>query len=237
MNICVILAAAGASSRMAVGKSKVLLDLLGKPVLQYSLDMFAADDAVVQIVVAAALADIEEINQICAGYAKVCLVCGGASRSESVYNALQAVSVRATHIAVHDAARPLLHAEDWQALKQAAQPLDGAILATAPVDSIKRVHKLSESPQLRIAESLVRDELVLAQTPQLFTASILRRAYSAPELRAGLLAPTDDAELVGRAGGQLAVLYAQHENFKLTFAYDLPLAEMILANRIVEEER
>lgn len=216
MNISVIIAAAGASTRMGSGRSKTLLPLGGRPVLQYSLDMFAADSAVAEIVVAAALADMAEVERICSAYPQARVICGGAERGETVRLALAALRCDTQAIAVHDGARPLVQRADWEALKAALPPQGGAILAARPVDSIKL---LADDCEL-VRTSLERSRVALAQTPQLFRAEALRRAY------AGTATATDDAALVEQLGLPVAVVYARQENFKLTYAADLQRAEL-----------
>lgn len=229
MQISVILAAAGSGTRMGYGKSKALLPLLDRPALDYCLALFAAQPAVRQIIVAAPKADIAAIEAICAPYALVQVIAGGADRCASVEAALAACSPAATHIAVHDAARPLLHAEDWSALLLSAEKEQAAVLASAPVDTVQQV---SDG---YICGHLQRDALAAIQTPQVFRAQLLRTAYAlaGPAARSA----TDDAALVARLGAQVAVIWARHENFKLTYAADLAAAEAVLRRRKQEESR
>lgn len=230
MSIAVIIAAAGSGRRVGAEKNKLLLPLSGRTVLARSLDIFAADAEVGQIIVAAAAADMAEANRICADYAeggkyagKLLLAEGGESRQQSISKALAAVDSRCSHIAVHDAARPLLHNNDWQRLKQAAKLCPAAILAAPAVDSIKLVEGGF------VQRSLPREQLVLAQTPQLFAADLLRQAYQQAEQCS--FAATDDAELVEKLGAKVCVVKAEQENFKLTYAGDFERAEQVLRQR------
>lgn len=222
MDIGVIIAAGGASTRLG-GGSKVLRPLAGKPVLLHSIEFFSRRAEVSAIIVAAAAADMAEIRHICLPWAKVGVVAGGASRTASVANALNAVPAAATHIAVHDAARPLLTARDWQQLLAALTEAPAALLAAPPVDSVKRLDAAG-----RVAESLPRETLIAAQTPQIFTAPLLRQAYQAagPDAIA-----TDDASLVERLGAPVKAVMAADVNFKLTYAADFVAAEAVLRLR------
>ncbi|MBQ6607307.1 MAG: 2-C-methyl-D-erythritol 2,4-cyclodiphosphate synthase [Firmicutes bacterium] len=239
MNVAVIIAAAGSSRRfngprmkgahgsagISGGESKVLLPLCGRPVLEHSIRLFSESPAVSDIVISVRATDMAEISHICLPYPKTRLVLGGSERTASVAAALKALADPAiTHIAVHDGARPLLHAEDWQALLFAAEDgAEAALLAAPLVDSVKQVE------EGRVSAGLDRSSLAAAQTPQMFTASLLRRAYAAAE-RDGVTA-TDDVELVQRLGCRARVVWARHENFKLTYPDDLERAEAMLARR------
>lgn len=224
MNISVIIAAAGSGSRMGRSQSKALLQLCGRPVLDYSLALFAADPQVGQILVAVQPQDYAEIAHICAPYAQAELVLGGATRTATVAAALSAVDSAASHIAIHDAARPLLQAADWQALQASMASHQAAVLAAAPVDSVKRI------ADGLVCESLDRSQLVLVQTPQLFAAELLQQAYAAAAA-AGREA-SDDAALVEAMGASVAVVYTGAENFKLTYAADQRRAEQVLAGAL-----
>ena len=225
MKVAVIIAAAGSSTRMGGGVSKVLLPLDGRPVLEHSLRLFTASKAVSTIIIAAREADMAEISHICLPYAKARAVPGGADRAASVAAALACLDDPSlTHIAVHDGARPLIHAEDWQELLNAAEAGEEAVLPAAPVvDSIKQV------ADDRVLAALPRHELAAAQTPQLFAAGLLRRAYAAAAERP--LSVTDDMELVQRLGCQPKLVWTKHENFKLTYGGDLERAARVLIRR------
>ena len=140
MDVAVIVAAAGSSSRMGTGKNKILRTLAGRPALQWSLELFQDSSPVREIVVAAAKTDMAEIRHICLPFNKVkTIIGGGFNRCASVAAALSRVSPDVDRVAVHDAARPLLHPEDWQALLEASGQYSAALLAAPAVDSVKMV--------------------------------------------------------------------------------------------------
>ena len=120
IKVCVIIAAAGSGRRMA-GLNKIVQPVGGRPVLTWSLALFEQSPAVDEIIIAAAEEQVELLRALAAPYGKVtAVVAGGNSRAASVSRALAAASSRVSHIAVHDAARPLLSSADWQALLAAA---------------------------------------------------------------------------------------------------------------------
>lgn len=152
-------------------------------------------------------------------------VAGGASRSESVRNAL-AAAPEADVAVVHDAARPLVMPELVLSCVSAVRDegVAGAIAAARVTDTIKEAGN-----DLRVERTLVRARLWSIQTPQAFDATVLRRALDVPA--ATLAAATDDASLVEAAGGTVRIVEAPPENMKVTGPLDLERAERLLASR------
>ncbi len=150
------------------------------------------------------------------------VVAGGASRSESVAAALEAVDPEL--VVVHDAARPLVTAELIDAVIDdlLADEAAGAVVAAAPVtDTIKEVARGME-----VDRTLDRSSLWAAQTPQAFRAAALRDALASTEL---LAQATDDAMLIERLGGRVLLHEAPVTNIKVTTPLDLRIAELLLA--------
>ncbi len=152
-------------------------------------------------------------------------VAGGAVRSQSVLNALAAADPGTDVVVVHDAARPLVSAELIEACI-AALDQDGswdAAIAAAPVkDTVKR-----SADGVGVLETPPRSELWAVQTPQVFRREALESALGRPE--AELAAASDDAMLVEADGGRVRLVHWESENFKITTAADLALAEQLLS--------
>jgi 2-C-methyl-D-erythritol 4-phosphate cytidylyltransferase len=145
---------------------------------------------------------------------------GGATRSQSVANALEAVGTEL--VAIHDAARPLVTTELVEgviATLVADPDAAGAIAATPVTDTIKRGDGTIE-------ETVDRDGLWAAQTPQVFRVEALREALAGDP--GAIEAATDEAMLVEAAGGRVLIHPAPPENFKVTTSFDLRLAEIFL---------
>jgi len=171
------------------------------------------------------------------------VVDGGATRSRSVRNALEAVGTEL--VAVHDAARPLVTPElieDVVATLLAAPDADGAIAAIPVTDTIKRtvppaqIRRLRDlppysavNPTVSVTETLDRSRLWAAQTPQVFRAEALRAALA--EDLPDRVAATDEAMLVEEAGGRVLIHPSPPENIKVTTPLDLKLAALLLAER------
>jgi 2-C-methyl-D-erythritol 4-phosphate cytidylyltransferase len=167
-----------------------------------------------------------EIGRAAAGDAAVvAAVEGGRERADSVAAALAQVTTPI--VAVHDAARPLVSSEAFDALAAivASGDVQGAVLAAPVFDTVKRA-AAEDGPHPPIAETVDRTGLWAAQTPQAFATETLRSAYEAAGARAS--EATDDATLVEWAGGSVLLVPASGPNFKLTSAEDLALAEALL---------
>jgi 2-C-methyl-D-erythritol 4-phosphate cytidylyltransferase len=156
------------------------------------------------------------------------VVGGGATRAQSVANALEAVETEL--VAVHDAARPLLTPELVEELvtRLAADPDAAGVIAAAPVtDTVKQVKK---DAALVVGATLDRSQLWAAQTPQVFQADTLRAALAVDaETRD---AATDEAMLVEAVGGTVLIHPTGPGNLKVTTPLDLRVAELLLSARV-----
>ncbi|MGA9315146.1 MAG: 2-C-methyl-D-erythritol 4-phosphate cytidylyltransferase [Solirubrobacteraceae bacterium] len=212
-----LIVAAGLGERLGASRPKALVELAGRPLLQWSLDVLGAIQEIERIVVA--LPPGIEAPEGTVG------VLGGAVRSESVLRALEA-SGAGDPVLVHDAARPLLSIELVQATLAAVEHkgVDAAIAATSVTDTIKQA-----DGQGVVTQTLDRAGLWAVQTPQVFRRKALERALDVSE--EVLAQATDDAWLIERTGGRVAIVPAPKDNLKVTTALDLDLAELLLARR------
>ncbi len=222
-SFAVILPAAGASQRFRdKNYKKPFAPLAGQAVWLHSAERFLARKDVKQLIVVIDDADREEFNRkFGANIAILDLeICsGGAERADSIQNALALVKDDIDFVAVHDAARPCL-ADLWiDAVFEEAEKSGAAILAIPEVATLKCV-----SNEKTIIETVSREGLWQAQTPQVFRRELLVKAYAAR----GSNAATDDAALVEQLGHQVAVVEGSPLNLKLTTRSDLRLAEQVL---------
>ena len=222
MSVWAVLAAAGRGERLGSDRPKAFARLGGRPLLAESLERLEGSDWIDSIVVAAppeweepAILLAEEL-----GAGKVSsVVTGGASRSESVREALAEVADDAAVVLVHDAARPLLPDEVIErVLAPLSEGWDGVVPALPVRDTVKRVEGD------RVVETLPRGELVAVQTPQAFIASILREA-----LAGDVSGASDCASLVESLGGRVKVVEGDPRLLKITSTEDLALVEFWLA--------
>jgi 2-C-methyl-D-erythritol 4-phosphate cytidylyltransferase len=217
-----LLVAAGAGERLGIDRPKAFAVLGGRPLLAESLDRLDRSPWVDAIVVAAASGWEEPsilLSEELATTKVVSCVTGGATRAESVRAALGEVPEDVLVVLVHDAARPLV---DDAVIERVLQPLaegfDGVVPALPIPDTVKRVERGV------VAETVPRQDLFGAQTPQAFLVDTLRRAYAGD-----LSAATDCASLVERNGGRVAVVEGDRRLLKVTTPEDLALVEILLA--------
>jgi 2-C-methyl-D-erythritol 4-phosphate cytidylyltransferase/2-C-methyl-D-erythritol 2,4-cyclodiphosphate synthase len=225
--VSAIVAAGGRGQRFGAPAPKQLLLVAGRSILERSVGIFLAHPAISEVVVALPaemLADPPAYLR--AARKPLHLVAGGVRRQDSVWNAFQMVSEAADLVVVHDAARPFATA-DLVSRTIAAAAESGVALAALPAkDTVKRSEVAAEAKprRLMVAETLPRDEVFLAQTPQVFRRQILREALA---LGASGVDATDEATLAERTGAPVRLVAGEPTNIKITTPDDLPLAEAI----------
>ena len=244
----VIIPAAGRSRRFGIG-DKLSQDVGGRPMLLRTVELFTRRDDVAAIVVAAPPDELDEFRtrfgtQL--GFHGAKVVAGGTiERWETVRNALAAIPEDCTHVAVHDAARPAASEELLQRVFDAARVHDAVIPGDPVTSTLKRVSEetvdaeqedavadailgsFAESTKIkgrRVTGTVPREHLVAVQTPQVFRAELLRRAYAQPDLDGA----TDDAMLVERLGAEVIVVDGDPRNVKVTTQADLALVRALL---------
>jgi len=221
-----IIPAAGSSARMG-GENKLLMPLCGVPVLVRTLRAIDRAELVSQIVVATRQDQLEEVARLChkAELKKpVKVVCGGATRTESVLAAAMEADPKAKLLAVHDGARPLVLPEEVdQVIRHACNTY-----AAAPAVPVTDTVKVADETGL-VTATPDRSTLYAVQTPQVFRAELLKGALQAA-VRDGA-AVTDDCSAVERLGKQVYLTQGNRENIKITTPIDIAIAEAILRQR------
>lgn len=222
MSTWAVVVAAGRGERLGTEVPKAFAPLRGRPLLAESLERLDASewiDGIVAVVPEGweepAILLAEEL-----GTSKVALaVTGGPSRAESVRLGVAEAPDDAAALLVHDAARPLLaEAVIERVLTALGEGWDGAVAAVPVADTIKRVDGA------RVVETLPREALVAAQTPQAFAADVLRAA-----LHGDIASASDCSSLVEARGGRVCVVEGDARLLKVTGADDLALVEAWLA--------
>ena len=223
-----LILAAGRGERLGSDSPKALVELAGRPLYEWSLSTLREVEDIDRIAIALPPGDAHgrhEWSVAAPSPPEAIFVSGGATRSESVRRALAAAG-SGDPVLVHDAARPLVTVELVRRTLAALTEDDGldAAIAAVPVsDTVKRV------TEGVVSETLDRSALWAVQTPQVFRRAALARALDVPgEV---LAQATDDAWLVERLGGRVAVVPSDSENLKITTPLDLALAELLIAHR------
>ncbi len=219
----VILAAAGKSHRFKDKHyKKPFVNLAGRAVWLHSAEKFLNRDDCVQLILIIAAEDREQFDMKFSANTAILgieVVEGGAERADSIENAIARVKPEADFIAVHDAARPCIVDEWITQIFEAAEKTGAAIPAIPVTGTLKSV-----GAGRYIEETVSRENVWLAQTPQVFRREMLLDAYAKRE---GFVA-TDDAQLVERLGEKVAIVPGSPLNLKITTRNDLRLAEQTL---------
>jgi len=252
--LCVIIPAAGASTRFG-HRSKMDADLGGRPLLHRTVELFVNRADVHTTIVAgpneeSAYTEFRIRHGDRLGLFGAAICRGGVShRWETVKAAIEQAPDECTHIAVHDGARPATPEDLIDRLFKAAQTHDAVIPAIAVDDTLKRVSADADVQEeidpldailgdagkknvtVRTVEATIdRANLFAVQTPQVFRADLLRRAYENPDPTA-----TDDASQVERLGAPVVVVEGDNRNIKITRPSDLRLAMAIMGLRAPKE--
>ncbi|HMD36508.1 MAG TPA: 2-C-methyl-D-erythritol 4-phosphate cytidylyltransferase [Vicinamibacterales bacterium] len=219
MFVSVIVAAGGSGTRLGAGAPKQLLDIGGRSMLARTVGTFDAHPRVSEIVVVLPSASL---GATIPSTKPVHIVAGGRRRQDSVANGFAKVSREAEVVLVHDAARPFVSAALIDRAIDAAA-IHGAVIPALDVkDTVKRVKPdRADRADRLIVETLPRESIVLAQTPQAFRRQVLADAIAAgrPDIDA-----TDEAMLAERAGHPVYVVGGDPQNVKITTQDDLDLA-------------
>jgi 2-C-methyl-D-erythritol 4-phosphate cytidylyltransferase len=243
MKVFAIIPAAGLGTRMApmpsamdaklkkAPASKQFFELAGTPILIHTVRKFAAMSEVNEIWIALRENEKEAFRERLQGQGedllgkKIELVAGGEHRQQSVTHALNAISAAPDDVVlVHDAVRPLVTPEIIHEVIEAAKKYGAAIAGLPAVDTVKQVERTAEGAIIKA--TIPRAGVVLAQTPQGFRYSVIKKAFD--EATADGFMGTDEASLVERSGHDVAVVMGSPRNIKITSPGDMELAEFYL---------
>jgi len=223
MNVAIIVAA-GRGLRMGGDSAKQYLPLAGVPIIIHTLKAFEQCEVIQEIILVLPAAEAAGFLSLAGKYGLrkvVRVVPGGATRSASVLQGLQAIRPTTVEVvAIHDGVRPLVTPEEITNTVNAAREHQAAILVAPVTDTIKQIKDSG------VATTLNRSQLRRALTPQCFSYSLLRRAYEGfsaddPEI-------TDDSLLVERLGVTVRTVEGSPRNIKITTPEDLMVAEALL---------
>ena len=223
MKTLVILVAAGRGERLGADEPKAFLPIGGKAMLLRAAMAFEEASSVDGVVAVVPSSDVERAQEVLEPVRKLWgVTSGGPRRQDSVLEGLKLApeDFEEGIVLVHDAARPFVDRELIDAVADAARRTGAAVPVVALVDTVKRLDGK------RVKETVDRDTLGAAQTPQGFRYSLLARAYE--EAFRGGLTVTDEAMAVERLGEPIEVVPGSSRNRKITLPEDLAWAELIL---------
>jgi 2-C-methyl-D-erythritol 4-phosphate cytidylyltransferase/2-C-methyl-D-erythritol 2,4-cyclodiphosphate synthase len=221
MSFSAVVVAAGAGLRAGPGEPKAWRMLGSRPLVRWSVEGLLSAGAR-EVVVVVARDRLAQVDEALAGLEGWRAVTGGRTRADSVQAGLAAVTAGRTQpVLVHDAARPFVTRAHVDRLLAALDLADGAVPALPVPDTLKRGEGL-------VDETVSREGLWRAQTPQAFRFGRLKAAYRRWPANEE---PTDDAAVVERAGGQVAMTPGDPMLMKLTWPEDFLMAEQLAASR------
>lgn len=226
MQVTAIIAAGGRGERLGGNQPKQLVVVAGRPILERSVDIFLSHPDVTEVIVAVP-ADIaaDPPEYLLARHKPLRVVVGGARRQDSVANAFRAATTTSDVIVIHDAARPFASADLIARTIAAAAESGAALAAVQARDTVKHASGPAATGHHRtVGDTLPRDSIFLAQTPQAFRRDVLQAAL-AVGARGG--AGTDEAALAAQAGHSVRIVDGEMSNIKITTPEDLALAEAI----------
>jgi 2-C-methyl-D-erythritol 4-phosphate cytidylyltransferase len=242
MKVFVIIPAAGLGTRMApaqaastrkikVPPSKQFTELGGTPILIRTIRRFVAVPAVSEIWIALRENEVQGFRARLESETKdvfnkkIELVIGGEHRQQSVESALNALTAAPDDVVlVHDAVRPFVTSEIIQEVIERAEKYGAAIAGLPAVDTVKQVERTADGALIKA--TIPRAGIVMAQTPQGFRYSVIKKAFD--EAAADGFMGTDEASLVERSGHEVAVVMGSPRNIKITAPADMELAEFYL---------
>ncbi|MGE4343194.1 MAG: 2-C-methyl-D-erythritol 4-phosphate cytidylyltransferase [Geoalkalibacter sp.] len=229
MSTTALIPAAGMGRRMGASINKQYLELAGRPILAHTLALFENSPDIDRIIVISPQGEIPFCREQVVsryGFRKVHdIVAGGAERQDSVRNGLAALPDQSGDdiVLIHDGVRPFMPAALLPEVIATAQQVGGCVVGVPVKDTVKEVsdHRVIGTP--------VRERLWLAQTPQAFPFSVIRRAHD--RALGENFRGTDDASLVERLGLPVAMVQGSYRNIKITTPEDLTLAYAFLGEQ------
>ena len=217
-NIAIVLGA-GSGSRMKIEKSKLLLEIGGKTVIERSVQAFLDISDIDEVIVTLREQDLEAFSSLLTDE-RVSFVIGGATRQQSVKNAVETID-ECELLIIHDGARPLIKPEDIEHTIREAKEYGAAATGVKVKDTIKIIDDNGF-----VVETPDRSTLFSVQTPQIFNFYLYKEALEKAEKENSDF--TDDCQLIEFAGQKVKMVEGSYSNIKITTKEDIPLAESLI---------
>jgi 2-C-methyl-D-erythritol 4-phosphate cytidylyltransferase len=232
--IAAIVPAAGLGTRMGADQPKQFLELGGVPLIIFTLRRLASCPWITDFLISTRADDVMSLQDKVAKAAlgrPARVVHGGDTRQQSVANALAQVDPSTEIVLVHDAVRPFVAREQIERLILEVRARGAAILGIPAIDTVKEVKRASLPEDVALISATVpRERIVLAQTPQAFSYTLLRDAFR--KAQQDDVTASDESALVERFGHDVFVVQGSERNIKITRPSDMDLARFYL-----EQER
>ena len=217
-----IILGAGNSARMGGEKSKMLLKIGGKTVIERSVEAFSDMPEIDEIIVVCRECDLKAFSELLPDES-VSFVIGGSTRQQSVFNAVETID-GCDYLIIHDGARPLVSPQTILKTLDKAQETGAAATGVPVKDTIKVI-----DGEFNIIDTPDRDALIAIQTPQIFDFKLYTRAIELAKESGEDY--TDDCRLVEKLDAKVSAVIGDYDNIKITTQSDIALAENILRKR------
>lgn len=219
--VSAVVLAAGSSTRFKGNQNKILIEINNKPIFQYSIEAFANNKKIDEIILVFSNAQKQEIQKIIEKVdikKPIKLVEGGNLRSDSVYNAI--TNTNLDIVIIHDSARPLIKQSYIDNCLDAMDKYDGCTIAVKSKDTIK----ISNDEDC-VVNTTNRKNTWVIQTPQCFIRKTLLEGFDNVKQLDGI---TDDCMLIEKLGKDVKLIEGDYENIKLTTAEDLDILKLFI---------
>ncbi|TWT92516.1 2-C-methyl-D-erythritol 4-phosphate cytidylyltransferase [Neorhodopirellula pilleata] len=235
-SIAAVLPAAGSGSRFGSESNKLFALLAGRPLWTHATEKLIGRSEIGKVILAVSQSDrarFEDQRNLVSQPERIEIIPGGDQRSDTVAAAIQWIAARSAdsgcqYVAVHDAARPLIRDDDLTRLFEKVGETGAALLAHRVTGTLKRQRDAGND-----CETVDREGMWVAQTPQVFRLDWIKQAYDRHRGRA----VTDDAQMIERSGHRVALVEGAADNLKITYAEDLLVAEALIQASALRFER
>jgi 2-C-methyl-D-erythritol 4-phosphate cytidylyltransferase len=220
MQLYVVIVAGGSGKRMGAEVPKQFLELAGRPVLMHTIERFKSFSEAIEIITVLPENQLRHWIDLQNKYSFAVpqtIVKGGSTRFHSVRNGLKFVNIPGI-VAIHDGVRPFVSLDTIRRCFSAAEKLGNAVPAISPVESLRIVTETGNAPVDRLHVKQI-------QTPQVFSAELIKRAYS-QDYKPGF---SDDATVLEESGEKINLIEGNRENIKITNPEDLLISSALLA--------
>ncbi|PIU42126.1 MAG: 2-C-methyl-D-erythritol 4-phosphate cytidylyltransferase [Candidatus Omnitrophica bacterium CG07_land_8_20_14_0_80_42_15] len=230
MKTVAVVPSAGIGTRIKSRTAKPYIELAGKPILAHTLEALNNTSCIDEIIVAVDKASKIKAASLAKKYKIKKLkkvVCGGATRFDSVSNCLKELGDDVGYVVIHDGVRPFITENIIKKAIKVAKKTGACVVGVPLVPTAKKIDK-----NLKVVFTPSRKELWAAQTPQVFKKSIIVKAYKSAKNNGTI--PTDDSMLVELLGKPVKMVMGSEYNIKITTPLDLELANLLIKKKLVK---
>ena len=227
-----IITAGGSGKRIKSKIKKQFIEIMGRPLLFWTIDKFADHPDINQIIITLPQDELKIYKTLIEKEYRdfaISIIAGGKQRQDSVYNALISCTENTELVLIHDGVRPFISQDEISKLIKKAQQNKAVIPISKVKNTIKKIK------QDKVITTVQREDLVNVFTPQVFQYKLIKKCHN--DAKKIDLYCTDDAALLEHFGHSVYVLECSSYNIKITDPFDLEIAKFMLKNNLIKEEK